>query len=341
MRQRLYEIDFCRALATIVLVYNHTFAPYTGAWSIPVENVPAYMYIGKIAAVVNLCLFVFISGYVHSYQEEVKSYIDKRGLIRKKFQRLIVPALFWGVLYCCIFGGSTISLKGMFELLSGVGHLWFLPMLFWVFVFFLLIQKTKLGHTLLLPVFAVSIITPNIMSLGVLSALHYLVWFYVGYYFCRCREKIPSVSFFYIAFLFFAFIVIYVSYVEVHPILNTLRDMGVFFKMVFQTVEHAILFPRTLIGIAVVYLIARRICSRYDLSGKNGSRLGFIIQQINKYSMGIYIFHDFVLEILYRYTDFLSSMHLYAPWLAFIIAITLSYIAAIIVSRIPYLRKTI
>lgn len=340
MKERLYEMDLCRVYATISIVVTHSFAPYSGAWPIPVESVYAYKCIGIFAVVFTLCLFVFISGYVYSYQESVKPHIDKRWLIWKKFKRLIIPCLFWGGLYVLLFGEEITSLKGIFAYFSGVGHLWFLPMLFWVFMFFLSIQSKKQGKKLLIPLFLVSIITPNIMSLGVLSALYYLVWFYLGYLIFKNRETIPSIPRTYIALLSLALIIIFVSYVEVRPILNTLRDMGVIYKFFFQIAEHSILFPVVLVGVAIVYLISLRIKRHNGVSGNETSKSFYIVKLISQYSMGIYIFHDFVLEILYRYTDFLCSMQLYAPWLAFVLSITLSLLFAIIVSRVPYLRKT-
>lgn len=340
MKERLYEMDLCRVFASISIVVTHSFAPYSGAWPIPVESVYAYKCIGIFAVVFTLCLFVFISGYVYSYMEDVKTYVDKRRLIWKKFKRLIIPCLLWGGLYLLLFDLDVTTLKGIFVYFSGVGHLWFLPMLFWVFVFFLFIQSKKPGKKLLIPLFLVSIITPNIMSLGVLSALYYLVWFYLGYLTFKNRETILSIPLTNIAFLSLVLIIIFVSYVEVHPILNTLRDMGVIYKFFFQIAEHSILFPIALVGVAIVYLVSLRIKRRNTVSGKEKSKSFYIVKLISQYSMGIYIFHDFVLEILYRYTDFLSSMRLYAPWLAFVLSITLSFIFATIVSRIPYLRKT-
>lgn len=340
MKQRLYEMDVCRAIATMSVVFTHSFAPFSGSWDIPVENVYLYKCIGLFSNVFNLCLFVFISGYVFSFQDNTNPPSSKKKLIWKKFKRLIIPCLFWGGQYSLLFGVDVFSPRGLFSYLSGLGHLWFLPMLFWVFVVFLPLRNSKSEIGTLLLLCLISIITPNIMSLGLLSALHYLLWFFCGYYLFKNRSKIQQFSFAYFLMLFVALVIIFMSYVEVRPKLNELRDMGMIFKFIYQIVEHSILVPIAIAGIAFVYLLSIRIIKHFNI-GKKESPMSSMVFVLSRYSMGIYIFHDFIIELLYRNTGFLNYCSLYAPWLAVVLSIILSVIISKIVFKIPYLCKTI
>ena len=136
MKYNLSEVSFIRPLLIILVVLYHAFAPFAGTWREFAGFVPneAYRYIANISYSSMLETFVFISGYVFSYQ---CLYLNKnyslKQLCIKKGKRLLLPYLIFGFIYLLLFG--DIGNKGFYyvvsELLGGVGHLWFLMMLFW------------------------------------------------------------------------------------------------------------------------------------------------------------------------------------------------------------------
>ncbi len=340
MGQRLYEMDVCRAFATISIVMTHSFAPYSGCWSISVPDVFPYKCIGLFANVFNLSLFVFISGYVFSFQDSKCPTKGYKDIIRKKFKRLIIPCLFWGLIYMFVFNMALNSPIDLLSYLSGVGHLWFLPMLFWVFVFFCFLRKFEIGESMLLPLCLLSIIVPSIASLGILSGLYYLIWFACGFWSYKHKDKIKDASPIYFFLLFLMLFAMFMGYVLGRSHLNELRSFGLIYKFVFQILEHSILFPIAIAGISFVYLLSKKMQSYIDLSKKE-KLVPKTIGILSKYSMGIYIFHDFIIELLYRNTDYLFFAGMYAPWLTFVMAIILSIVCAKVVKLIPILHNTI
>ena len=72
-KQKIDEVSLIRPVLICLLVLYHSFAPYCEAWE-PFEGyIPSlsYWWIGKAAYSFMLPMFVFISGYIWSYQREI------------------------------------------------------------------------------------------------------------------------------------------------------------------------------------------------------------------------------------------------------------------------------
>lgn len=81
-------------------------------------------------------MFVFISGYLYGYLYISRNkYHHPSVVIYNKVIRLLIPYLFWGIPMVIIWPWNTWS-----SLFHGVGHLWFLLMLFGVFTLTVLLQ---------------------------------------------------------------------------------------------------------------------------------------------------------------------------------------------------------
>lgn len=93
--------------------------------------------------------FVFISGYILGFQVNKKGdgYIRKANpFLTKKIKRLILPSITFSIIYVFLFNRYDKSLPSIvYDVLSGVGHMWFLPMLFGRFVFVFLVEKMNLS----------------------------------------------------------------------------------------------------------------------------------------------------------------------------------------------------
>lgn len=170
-----------------MLVFYHAFAIFTGAWK-PIAGypeIPSYALLGNLSYACLLETFVFISGYVFGYQVRIKgdTALSAKKLLVKKFKRLIIPSIIFSIAYLLIIQGFHDSLfSTSYQILCGVAHMWFLPMLFWCFVIVWIIEKVKLKQNIaLLVLLGLSIISFIPLPLRLGAALYYAVFFYAGY----------------------------------------------------------------------------------------------------------------------------------------------------------------
>lgn len=146
---RLDEVTLIRPVLIVLLVFYHAFAIYSGAWA-PIEGfpeVPVYWWLDKLSYAFMLEMFVFISGYVFGFQVRTKGNmkLQAKALFWSKFKRLMIPCIVFSLLYILLFGKIAQPVQiTLYSLLNGVGHMWFLPMLFWCFVGIWLIEKLRM-----------------------------------------------------------------------------------------------------------------------------------------------------------------------------------------------------
>ena len=140
-QEGLYEISFMRPILLVLLVSYHAFAPYCGAWSLPVgvDTNFIYKWLALFSRAFRLEAFVFVSGYIFAMQviqkNKFQSVIE---LAKSKFLRLIIPCWIFGSIYWLLF--KTTSPLNIF---AGIGHLWYLPCLFWCFIFSYVLFKKQ------------------------------------------------------------------------------------------------------------------------------------------------------------------------------------------------------
>ena len=175
----LYEISFMRPILLVLLVSYHAFAPYCGAWQMPegVESNIFYKWLGLFSRAFRLEAFVFVSGYIFALQiikkNKFGSFID---LVKSKFIRLIIPCWVFGLFYWFLFRTTEIT-----HVLTGVGHLWYLPTLFWCFfVGYLLYKRTysPIRVWICLLILLMVSFVPLPFQLG--RAMYYIFFFYMG-----------------------------------------------------------------------------------------------------------------------------------------------------------------
>ena len=184
----LQDVVVIRDILVVLLVFYHAFAIFSGGWE-PVEgypSIPFYWWLDKLSYSFLLELFVFISGFLFGYQVRVKGMgkLKAKDLLLKKFQRLILPCIVFSLLYIVVFLNIKQPLLNTFyDVLNGVGHMWFLPMLFWCFVGIWIIEKLRLHPKLVIPLLVVAALlsfSPIPFRIG--KAMYYLLFFYIGYY---------------------------------------------------------------------------------------------------------------------------------------------------------------
>jgi|SRR5690606_32662168 len=184
--KRIREVDIIRSLAILLVVFTHCFAVYTGSWTNPnpelVKHIFGYKVFTDLLSAFRMPAVVLIAGYVFTYFQQARPQ-SFSSIVKSKFKRLIIPSYVFGVIYIISF--RDFNLKSfIIDLTSGVGHLWFLPMLFWCFLFgyFLVrISNIKIQIFTLVMLFLVSLVSPLLPNiLGISRALFFVPFYYLG-----------------------------------------------------------------------------------------------------------------------------------------------------------------
>jgi len=339
---RLNEIDYLRPLLFIQLFFTHAFTIYTAtSWTVPagIESVEAYNWIARVSYSCMLELFTFISGYVFFFVYTRKK-TNFRELVISKFKRLMIPSILFSILYyLLLMEHMDFNLNLINEIICGVGHLWYLPMLFGCFLIAYFIIDSKKPYILLFVLFFVSAFSrcPNIFRISQIA--YYFFFFFLGVVVSRNRVFIID----YIntrkkAFLtIVCFCVFVLSLAVLLPLNIHLKSLTTDTWMkdyLLSALTRLINIIYSSIGIGFWYYIS--ICLAHKLP-----QVSSIISQFNVLSMGVYVFHQFILMFLYYHTSLPRLCGSYLlPWIAIIIALPVSILFTY-VFRLTKTGKTI
>lgn len=188
----LREVVILRPICIFLLILYHSFIIYTGGWKAPVGFFPveSYRWIAELSYSFMLQLFVLLSGYIFGYQlYDLKREFTIKGLILSKFNRLLVPSLFFGIVYFFMFYEYTDLKSFLLKVLSGVGHMWFLPMLFWCFIVGYGLYKWQSKEIVKFVISFILIFLSIIpIPFGISPMFNYLFFFYFGIFLYRKRR---------------------------------------------------------------------------------------------------------------------------------------------------------
>lgn len=82
-----------RPILLVLLVAYHAFAPYVGSWEKPdgIDEFEFYRWIGLLSRAFRLEGFVFISGYIFTFQVIERHKFDNfLQLLKSKTERLLI-----------------------------------------------------------------------------------------------------------------------------------------------------------------------------------------------------------------------------------------------------------
>lgn len=326
MVKRLDEIVLLRPIAILLVVFYHSFAIYDGKWSLPngVDPSITYDWIADFAYSFMLPLFVLISGYLFSYQLFERNKVTSfKGLVISKFRRLLVPCYVFGILYLVIIDHPEIyDIKSfalcVIDLLSGAGHLWFLPMLFWCFVAVYIMNCIGLNTKYMLLVsMIIYFIGPKTIPLGLGYTCWYLVYFVLGVLFRKRNECLSNVS---RTGMMLTIVSYLISFVSINLLLNNYYLL--FGDIPYTKIIHYLLFKTgTLmygtLGCLMAYLIAINVVNKL-------TKIPSVVVWLDSISFGIYIYHQFILKFIYYNTGIPHINTPLLPWVAFVSAILVS-----------------
>lgn len=331
----LQEVNIIRPIVISLLVFVHSFAIFSGGgWKLPygTEDIELYKYLPYIIRGFRIETIAFIAGYVFSFQSNDlgKTYTLK-GIIKKKFFRLIIPCWFFGIVYVICFNRTEPILLNIVYILNGIGHLWFLTMLFWCFVGLFLIDKylKKYGYrgchsiALFLCLSAASCITipVTIPIMGLNKMPHFLFFAYLGYIFYIYKNKIfDSLKNKYLLIFTLYLIFVILSFIVLPSIKEHQTPFSLAYILIYILLKIS-QYSMALTGISFIYILVLKFLS------KKGPEyvVPEYITTSNKICYGVYVFHQFLLIYVFYYTPLPIYINSYLlPFVSFIIAMTFS-----------------
>lgn len=321
---RILEVDVIRPVAILLVVFTHCFAIFNGAWTNPDNNLVPYVLeydlLTSFLSSFRMPAVILCAGYIHAYFYLQKERKSLKQMIRSKFERLLIPAYVFGVIYFLMFKEFS-TYDFFYQVTSGAGHLWFLPMLFWNFVFgFFTVKVSKLKFqivTFILLIF-LSVISTQIPNyFGIAKGIAYLPYFYTGiflwynrqfiiYYFTNIKRTIG------VFVLYLAFFYAYRFFFR-----NDLSEDSNLIK-VMQYYSEVLL---NIIGVFTFYIIVIRVVLKKPLDKVTR------VHPLVNYSYGIYVFHQFLLLILiYNLHIYKYISYYFLPYILFVAVTVVSYL---------------
>lgn len=329
-KRLLYEVSIIRPVVIFLLVLMHSFTMYGGGWSMPegINNVKAYFWLSKLISGFRIETIALIAGYVFSYQsKELGRKYKFIPFMKKKFMRLIVPGIFFSIIYFFLFNYNPSTFNPLVfsvKVLSGVGHMWFLPMLFWSFALLWVFDHYNLTSYKSLILLAILSITPIPFSIpfGIGTMFHFAFYVIVGFVLFieqdrfmnfMSRNKAILIAIMYV------FVVI-VNQQFIRPI--HIETTTIYSKGMMAIVSNSFKFLSSVTGISVLYYIVIKYISK-----EGGIEQKQWIIGLSGISYGVYIYHQFILIYLYYHTTLPLILGSYwLPWVGLLVSLFLSVI---------------
>lgn len=324
----LKDVVIIRPLAIFLLVVWHSFIIYAGGgWSEPESFLPinSYWWIGKVSYACMLELFVFISGYVfaHTLQKRQPTF---KSIVINKFRRLIIPSIIFSVIYYFMFYDLSKFTVPCFllKILSGCGHMWFLSMLFWTTLIGYIIlkesERVKIWwYIVLLVLFPILSYLPN--TLRISTALYYTPFFVLGGIVYKYREwwmshiqKILCVG----SVLCGTILIGLLLERDVFPLY--MESSSLLIKGGAYIIAKYVRLFYSFAGVVFIYSLVN-----YFLHTKKYSVPNWVIN-INSACFGVYLFQQFILQIIYYKTPCPRILGPYwLPWVGLLTTLVVSY----------------
>jgi len=328
---RFNEISIMRVMAMTMIVAFHSLCFYNGRWvKVNAIDISVWHKISCFLDVIDLNMFVFISGYLYGYLYIYRNkYQHPSEVIKIKARRLLIPYLFWGIPMAIVWPWNT-----WVKLLYGIGHLWFLLMLFGVFtltVIFQLLNAQRVKFT--------SIVGISLIVMGFISGFLFSKYVYAGDFLCINK----------ILYYFPAFMIGYLcAKLRVAWMLPNWSYMTLPFAILglFVFVWYPIPLPYTLVLIirtVLAYFICIEllvILSKDTMS----DRVQKVVHEVERLSMGLYIFNQIVMDIVFTTPvlhQWFETHWMIGPFVLFPLGFFPPLILSYIFNKYKWLRWTI
>lgn len=241
---------------------------------------------------------------------------------------MFLPSIVFSIFYFVLFYEYKGFGNAVYSIINGCGHMWFLPMLFWCFVGGWLLEQVKIKDEYKLAFLIVLNLFGFVsLPLRISSAMTYMVYFYGGFLFYKYSDNIKAMV------TKKRLIWSWVIFAVVFAVLRPMRDMLVtndaqskLLKLFIYTANNACRLIYATVGVTAFYCTAVYYTQRHPLKP-------FTIK-LAACCFGIYLFQQFVLQLLYYKTTFPTLVGPYClPWCGFVIAAVVSYLLSDLLLR--------
>lgn len=265
-------------------------------------------------------LFVCISGYLYQAKLQDGQYVKFLPFLKNKFQRLIIPYLFWGALQLIIFRDTT----DFPMVITGVLHLWFLLMMFMVFNIAWSLHRWSSNNTFLIILLTFTIVIDsltswtNIFCIG--AVIHYLPFFLLGMLLSKSGKRGKTI---------------------IVSIITLLSSTGMLALLTCWNNSPSFQSISILNSICIILILISLFNLTDTLSVFKSLSEKTIIQSINKNSYGIYIIHHILIwgtiQISFVKTVLDSNTYI-PPLILFLTSFVLSWFASQLLRRNKYTK---
>lgn len=345
IKTNFVEISIIRTFAIILVAFiQHSFAPYGNSWNfipdIPQNVLIGYGILGTAFNNISMPLLIFISGYLYAklYLEYGK-YHSYSKLIKNKIYRLIIPSYIFGIFFAITLSPKFFTLNNLSAILNGYAHLWFLPALFWCFVLSPLFIKRKkiLYEILLLFITFAFIYIPFPLILG-FSFHFYFFYFVLGINIAKYQKilnylnsKESKVLLLFISLTSLLILCIY----DNNDYTGTPLLHFPFNEKILPIIRNIYRFT----AIISILVLTIQLVNKFNMTNNK------FIQFLDRISFGVYIFHMWIMWLLFKNKSISEYIIPYAqehyiifPYIYFFIALVLSTIITIIFKRIKPIK---
>lgn len=294
-------IDFLKGLTILLVIIGHSIQ------YCPNLNDTSIQYLWNIIYTFHMGLFMFLSGIIRRFQPTNRK--DTIYNIKKRFTRLIIPFLSWGIITSFVTNNNIYSIikfpdKG----------LWFLPTLFYICIIFDIAQYLShlykknnyiyisIGYIML------SIIVNFITGgFGLWFAAYYFIYYFIGILFSQHANKMLKYHKFIIPFCIIMYLYLFQtwSFAQVSTIPDILYNYFIAICAILPIVLTSIIWYQ---------------------KGKQSKPL----EKLGLDSLGIYASHFY---FIWFFIDVLGNLSIY-PIIKCIIVFIFSTIGSIIVCKI-------
>lgn len=296
-----------------------------GVETLGIQDVKAYGIFWKFISGFRIEMIALVAGYVFSFQvNDLHRVYEFKSFAWKKFKRLLIPCWFFSIFYffMFLFTPDTGLYKCFETIISGAGHLWFLPMLFWCFICLWCIDRFKLSSFVFFVFLLFCSLIPELpIGFGFGKFPHFLFYCYLGY--CMwshnvwLEEKCTKNS------IIISLLILYCALFIINRCYLSNLDLGdtIYMKIFGYGINSIVKLISSITGIFCVYLFVLKLVRK-----KNYVPSNFIIGA-SSLCYGMYVYHQFILKWLYLHTNVPTMVGSYLlPWVALLITVFLSYI---------------
>lgn len=329
-RKKLNDVYVIRPIAIFILIVYHSFIIYRGGWKPPVDfqYIQFYDWIATLCTAFRLELLVFCSGYLFALTLTRKQQ-SFRHIVTSKAKRLLLPSIVFSIIYVILFFNTKEKSIGelLYSIAKGAGHMWYLPMLYWVMLICYGIDKLRCSNSqkiIVLGILPVMSILP--LPLQIDRATYFALYFYLGMLIFRNRDEIISKikSFKQIVIWMMIFVCVYAIglYIRESDIFGAyINSHNLIVKAMTAEVLQYIKITYCILGIVFIYVLVN-----YFIEVRKVRVAPWIIN-LTSLCFGIYLFQQFILQILYYKTLLPSFVGPYwLPWFGLSVTLILSCI---------------